>query len=217
MLMDLSGDMSKLKEVRIILGSNTDDIIFYRVVRDPNNDTIEFIQTIEEVRRTCCMHDEPEITCLTVPILERDRRFILDSGSGHDLISERKAERMELDTQQCDEICFHTANGTTSTNTHATIDLGTFTKKPLAYVLKDTPSVMSLGKRCMDEGYSFIWPERRLPYLIAPNGRKIPLIVRDYIPYISLGSPECEPINDAEAKAVSHLLALPQGARLTFI
>ena len=193
MLMDLSGDMSKLKEVRIILGSNTDDIIFYRVVRDPNNDTLEFIQTIEEVRRSCCMHDEPEITCLTVPILERDRRFILDSGSGHDLISERKAERMELDTQQCDEICFHTANGTTSTNTHATIDLGTFTKKPLAYVLKDTPSVMSLGKRCMDEGYSFI---------------------RDYIPYISLGSPECEPINDAEAKAVSHLLALPQGARL---
>ena len=214
MLMDLSGDMSKLKEVRIILGSNTDDIIFYRVVRDPNNDTLEFIQTIEQVKRTCCMHDEPEITCLTVPILERDRRFILDSGSGHDLISERKAERMELDTQQCDEICFHTANGTTSTNTHATIDLGTFTKKPTAYVLKDTPSVMSLGKRCMDEGYSFIWPERRLPYLIAPNGRKIPLIVREYIPYISLGSPECEPINDAEAKAVSHLLALPQGVRL---
>ena len=47
MLMDLSGDMSKLKEVRIILGSNTDDIIFYRVVRDPNNDTLEFIQTID--------------------------------------------------------------------------------------------------------------------------------------------------------------------------
>ena len=70
MLMDLSGDMSKLKEVRIILGSNTDDIIFYRVVRDPNNDTLEFIQTIEEVRRTCCMHDEPEITCSFCLLIE---------------------------------------------------------------------------------------------------------------------------------------------------
>ena len=162
--MDLSGDMAKLKEVRVILGPNSNDVIFYRVVREPNEDTIDFIQTIEQVKRTCCLSEGPEITCLTVPILERDRRFILDSGSGHDLISERKAERMELDTQQCDEICFHTANGTACTTTHATIDLGTVTKKPTAYVLKDTPSVVSLGKRCMDEGYSFVWPEHRLPY-----------------------------------------------------
>ena len=82
-------------------------------------------------------------------------------------------------------------------------------------VLKDTPSVMSLGKRCMDEGYSFTWPERRLPYLIAPNGRKIPLIVRDYIRNISLGSPECEPVNDAAARAVSHLLATPLGKHIS--
>ena len=36
------------------------------------------------------------------------------------------------------------------------------------------------------------------------------MIVRDYIPYISLGFPECEPVNDAEARAISHLLATPR-------
>ena len=209
MLMDMSDNMQNLREVRIILFSNTDTVTFYRITRDVNPDIIAFQETTEQVRRTQCWACEPDVLCLTVPILEKDRRFILDSGSGHDLISQKKAQRMELDTFACDEICFHTANGTTSTTTQATIDMGTFTKKPQAYVLQDSPSVMSLGKRCQDEGYSFIWPTARAPYLIAPNGRKIQLIVRDYIPYISLGAPECEPINDPEARKIMHLLASP--------
>ena len=209
MLMDMSDNMQNLREVRIILFSNTDTVTFYRITRDVHPEIIAFQETTEQVRRTQCWACEPDVLCLTVPILERDRRFILDSGSGHDLISQKKAQRMELDTFACDEICFHTANGTTSTTTQATIDMGTFTKKPQAYVLQDSPSVMSLGKRCQDEGYSFIWPTARAPYLIAPNGRKIPLIVRDYIPYISLGAPECEPVNDPEARKIMHLLASP--------
>ena len=93
----------------------------------------------------------------------KDRRFILDSGSGHDLISERKAERMNLKMRACDPIVFHTANGSTSTNKEAEIDLGTFDMTSQAYVLDDTPSVMSLGKRCMEEGCSFVWPSGKMP------------------------------------------------------
>ena len=32
--------------------------------------------------------------CITVPVEERDKRFIMDSGSGHDLIASKKVERM---------------------------------------------------------------------------------------------------------------------------
>ena len=38
------------------------------------------------------------IMCITVPVEERDKRFIMDSGSGHDLISARKVDRMDLST-----------------------------------------------------------------------------------------------------------------------
>ena len=147
MLMDVSDQLKKLREVRIMFFSTSDDVMFIRITRDHDSDGIAFRETTERVKSSKCSHCDPDVVCLTVPILERDRRFILDSGSGHDLISQRKIDRMELQTFACDEICFHTANGTTSTKTQATIDMGTFTKKPRAYVLQDTPSVMSLGKR----------------------------------------------------------------------
>ena len=38
--------------------------------------------------------------CITVPVEERDKRFILDSGSGHDLISSTRISRMDLPTYE---------------------------------------------------------------------------------------------------------------------
>ena len=69
---------------------------------------------------------------------------------------------MNLKMRACDPIVFHTANGSTAANKEAEIDLGTFDMTSQAYVLDDTPSVMSLGKRCMEEGYSFVWPSHRV-------------------------------------------------------
>ena len=157
MLMDMSDSVRHLREVRIVLFSNSDNVMFHRLTRDEDSDGIAFKETTQQVKSSKCSNCDSDVMCLTVPILERDRRFILDSGSGHDLISQRKVARMELQTFDCDEICFRTANGTASTNTQATVDVGTFTKKPQAYVLQDTPSVMSLRKRCVEEGYTFIY------------------------------------------------------------
>ena len=49
--------------------------------------------------------------CITVPVEERDKRFILDSGSGHDLISSTRISRMDLPTYDDKVVNFHTANG----------------------------------------------------------------------------------------------------------
>ena len=62
-----------------------------------------------------------------------------------------------------------------------------------AYVLEDTPSVMSLGKRCMEEGYSFVWPSGKMPFMIAKLGCRIDFTIRDNIPYIDLGTVDCSP------------------------
>ena len=125
-----------------------------------------------------------------------------DSGSGHDLISARKAERMNLKKRTCDPIMFHTANGSTATQTEAEIDLGTFDMTSQAYVLDDTPSVMSLGKRCMEEGYSFVWPSGKMPFMVTKNGERIDLTIHDNIPYIDLGTYECTPYECCHASKI---------------
>ena len=48
----------------------------------------------------------------------------------------------------------------------------------------DTPPIISMGKRCMEEGYSFVWAPYQAPELITPTGRKIRLTVRSYVPHI---------------------------------
>ena len=53
-----------------------------------------------------------------------------------------------------------------------------------AVILADTPAVLSVGKRCMDMGFSFHWPNKEFPYFIRPDGRTILCIVEDYVPYV---------------------------------
>ena len=156
------------------------------------------------------------LMCISLPVQAKDRRFILDSGSGHDLISARKAERMNLKKRVCDPIMFHTANGSTATQTEAEIDSGTFDVISQAYVLDDTPSVMSLGKRCMEEGYSFVWPSGKMPFMITKNGERIGLTIHDNIPYIDLGTYECTPYECHQTSKIHDLLERFQESIDTF-
>ena len=173
-----------VNEVRIIIGPKFDMLVKL------DNDQEDLIFTEElvahEVERS--LKKSKNLMCISLPVQAKDRRFILDSGSGHDLISARKAERMNLKQRTCDPIMFHTANGSTATQTEAEIDLGTFDMTSQAYVLDDTPSVMSLGKRCMEEGYSFVWPSGQMPFMVTKNGERIDLTIHDNIPYVDLGT-----------------------------
>ena len=126
------------------------------------------------------------IMCITVPVEERDKRFIMDSGSGHDLISARKIDRMDLPTYDDTTVNFHTANGVTSSITRSDIEFEVFDGPAQAHILEDTPSVLSMGKRCLDLGYSFIWPSGKSPYMLDADGHIIEMTVKDYIPYVSI-------------------------------
>ena len=52
---------------------------------------------------------------------------------------------------------------------------------PLA--LESTPAVLSVGKRCMEEGWTFIWNPWN-PLLISPSGKRIHLKVHGNVPYL---------------------------------
>ena len=60
----------------------------------------------------------------------------------------------------------------------------------------------------MREGYSFVWPNEQLPFLIDKNGAKISLTIHDDIPYINLGPDEPIPTVDNKAEIIMKVLAM---------
>eukprot|EP00971_Amphidinium_carterae_P140703 2788424-Amphidinium_carterae.1 len=74
-----------------------------------------------------------------------------------------------------------TANGIMEADKRATEKVNTLT--PL--LLESTPDVLSVGRRCMTEGYSFHWEKGENPYFIDKKGRRIDLSVERYIPYLN--------------------------------
>ena len=53
--------------------------------------------------------------------------------------------------------------------------------------MRSSPPVISVGMRCVDDGYDFIWrgSKGEPPYMVKPNGERIELVVRDYVPYFA--------------------------------
>ena len=205
-IMDRCGLHRDVDEVRIIIGPKFDML----VKLDNDNEDLIFTEELVAHEAERSLKKSKNLMCISLPLQAKDRRFILDSGSGHDLISARKAERMNLRKRTCEPIMFHTANGSTATQTEAEIDLGTFDMTSQAYVLDDTPSVMSLGKRCMEEGCSFVWPSGKMPFMITKNGERIDLTIHDNIPYFDLLTYECTPYECCHASKIHDLLDLSQ-------
>ena len=201
-IMEEDGLHRLVNEVRIIIGPKFDMLIKL----NPDKDELIFDEELVDHESKKSIEASENMMCISLPIQAKDRRFILDSGSGHDLISARKAERMNLKKRNCEPILFHTANGSTATHTEVEIDLGTFDDTSHAYVLDDTPSVMSLGKRCMEEGYSFVWPSGKMPFLITKDGERIDLTIHDNIPHVDLGTYECTPYECQQITKIHELL-----------
>ena len=173
-----------IDEILIIIGPSLDIMI---KMEYEDNDVAREVFTENYVQHIDGRYGKRDnIMCITVPVEERDKRFIMDSGSGHDLISAKKVDRMDQPTYDDAVVNFHTANGVTSSTKRSDIKFEAFDEPAQAHILEDTPSVMSMGKRCVDLGYSFIWPSGKTPYMIDPNGDIIDMTVRNYIPYINI-------------------------------
>ena len=183
-ILDEKYDYSDIDEVLIIVGPTLD--IMIRIEYEDGDVTSE-VFTENYVQHIDGRYGKRDnIMCITVPVEERDKRFIMDSGSGHDLISAKKIDRMDLPTYDDTVVNFHTASGVTSSTKRSDIKFEAFDEPAQAHILEDTPSVMSMGKRCVDLGYSFIWPSGKTPYMLDSNGNIIEMTVRDYIPYVNI-------------------------------
>ena len=129
---------------------------------------------------------------LPIPAVPAERvgkinRWIADTGSGHDVVNELHLSELghrrktALTTGPQD---FHTAGGPTS----AAAELKFYSKalggQVRAILLENSPNLISVGKRCMRQGYSFHWYPHRAPYFVHPKGHYIKCKVEGDIPYV---------------------------------
>ena len=111
--------------------------------------------------------------------------WLADTGCGHDLVSEKDVKAMAKSIRRAKEpIVFSTANGAVPSYWYIAMKMPELNEVVNPRVLQDAPSVLSVGQRCMDMGYTFVWPSGSAPYFVLPTGEFLYLEVQENIPYL---------------------------------
>ena len=130
-----------------------------------------------------------ENRCLPASTLKpEEREFVVDSGASMHMISKKDLSKAEMDTltKSCSPTIVITANGEVQTHEEAIVyvkELGIFLTMK---VLENTPAVLSLGKLCDENGYSYEWINGQKPHLIK-DGIRIICNTENFVPIVVPG------------------------------
>ena len=113
-------------------------------------------------------------------------RWLIDTGSAFDLVGQHDVPdwNLELAEMTEDMIELSTANGRMNVDKEVLMQVGPLKRHIKPLLLSNTPPVLSVGKRCMEEGFSFHWPANEAPYLVGPNGKRHQLEIDNLVPYL---------------------------------
>ena len=127
--------------------------------------------------------------CLPASTLKpEEREFVVDSGASMHMISKKDLSNAEMDTltKSFSPTIVITANGEVQTHEEAIVhvkELGIFLTMK---VLENTPAVLSLGKLCDENGYSYEWINGQKPHLIK-DGIRIICNTENFVPIVVPG------------------------------
>ena len=131
-----------------------------------------------------------ENRCLPASNLKsEEREFVVDSGASMQMISKKDlsdAEMMDTLTKSCSLTIVITANGEVQTHEEATVYVKNLKKFLTMKVLENTPAVLSLGKRCDENGYFYEWINGQKPHLIK-NGFRKQCNTENFVPIVVPG------------------------------
>ena len=98
----------------------------------------------------------------------------------------------EIDTltKSCSPTIVITANGEVQTHEEATVYVKELDIFLIMKVLENTPAVLSLGKLCDENGYSYEWINGQKPHLIK-DGIRIQSITENFVPIVVPGLSAC--------------------------
>ena len=131
----------------------------------------------------------PENRCLPASTLKpEEREFVVDSGASMHMISKKNLSDAEMDTltKSCSPTKVITANGEVQTHEEAIVYVKELDIFLTMKVLENTPAVLSLGKLCDENGYSYEWINGKKPHLIK-NGIRIICNTENFVPTVVPG------------------------------
>ena len=127
------------------------------------------ILKLTEKYLTACLSPS-ENWCLPAPstLKLEGGEFVVDSGASMHVISQNDLNSAELETLTTPRspTTVITANGEVQTHEEATVYVKELEKFLTMKDLEDTPAVLSLGKFCDENGYSYEWITCQKPHLI---------------------------------------------------
>ena len=128
-------------------------------------------------------HSSPESACPAVTVAG-PTEWLADTGCAYDLVAKEDLPKRLIRKifQDMEPVSLHTANGIIEVSDKVSYK-GARGHLLEPYVLDSSPPIISIGKRCMNHGWSFIWKAGRTPYFILPNGDKLKLRLVDDVPY----------------------------------
>ena len=126
-----------------------------------------------------------ENRCLAAPstLKPEEREFVVDFGASMHMISKKDLSDAEMDTLTTSRspTIVITASGEVQTQEEATVYVKELDIFLTMKVLDNTPAVLSLGKLCHENGYSYEWINGQKPHLIK-NGNRIPCNTENFVP-----------------------------------
>ena len=120
------------------------------------------------------------------PVRFGPSRWMADTGSSFDLVCVDDIDVRHLPNAEptSHPLVLSTANGTTTVDKEIIMQVGPLGEHIYPLLLPSTPPVLSVGRRCMKEGYAFHWKPYKAPELVTPSGKRIRLRVDNYVPYV---------------------------------
>ena len=131
----------------------------------------------------------PENRChLASSLKPEEREFVVDSGASMHMISKKDLSEAEMDTltKSCSPTIVITANGEVQTQEEAIVYVKELDMFLTMKVLENTPAVLSLGKLCDENGYSYEWINGQKPHLIK-DGIRIICNTENFVPIVVPG------------------------------
>ena len=86
------------------------------------------------------------------------KKWLIDSGCGWDLVQESHVAHLEdlIRTPKFKPKMW-TAYGVTRAEHEVPLYISELDEQCVPFILKNTPDVLTMGRRCMEDGYSFVW------------------------------------------------------------
>ena len=134
--------------------------------------------------------DDSQGKCTAAPASRSSspvRKWVVDSGSAEHIVCKDVLSGQEQSrVYESNPKVLLTANGEVDASNEVNVDVHQIGLNARAIVLNDTPSVLSLGRLCVEQQCEFHWAGGGQPYLLLPDGNRVDLDVVDFVPQLEV-------------------------------